>query len=178
MRKVIAFCGFEQSGKSYSASRLKMTMNYEIISFADPLRDVAFSTMSIDPIEGMKHYEKLKRTILFGNSTFRNVLENLGSAIRKYDNDFWVKAALKKISSSVKNIAISDLRYKNEYMLLKSYCEANNMDFKLVFCDYHSEKYNPNNYHESTNLARYLKEIGYNDQQYVADGDMKAYGGK
>ena len=178
MRKVIAFCGFEQSGKSYSALRLKTTMGFEVVSFADPLRDIAFKTLRIDAEKAMPMYEKLKTTEILPYLTFRNVLENLGSAVRRYDEDFWANAAVKKISESVKNISINDLRYKNEYMVLKDYCDRNSISFKLIFCDYHSEKYKDNNEHESAKLARYLKDIGYEDQQIVKHGDMEAYGGR
>ena len=178
MRKVIAFCGFEQSGKSYSALRLKTTMGFEIISFADPLREIAFRTLGIDPVKGMTIYEQLKRTPLINKLTFRNILENLGSAVRLYDEDFWAKAALAKINRTVKNVCINDLRYKNEYKVVKEFCDNNKVSFKLIFCDYHSEGYKDNNTHESAKLARYLKDIGYEDQQIVSDGDMEMYGGR
>lgn len=175
MRKVIAFCGFEQSGKSYSAKRLMMTLGYKHAAFADALRDVAFQTIGMDFREGMKQYEDLKKTNLINDLTFRNILENLGSAIRKYDKDFWAKAVLKFISECVENVCISDLRYPNEYWIIKKYCEENNIDFKLVFCDYHSEGYRDDNPHESAKFAKYLKEIGYTDQEYVKEEDVLQY---
>ena len=38
MRKVIAFCGVEGSGKDYSCQRLLMTKGYEKAAFATSLR--------------------------------------------------------------------------------------------------------------------------------------------
>lgn len=175
MRKVIAFCGFEQSGKDYSAKRLMTTMGFKRAAFADALRDVAFHTIGMDFEEGMKKYEELKQTDLINGLTFRNILENLGSAIRKYDKDFWAKAVLNVISNCVDNVCISDLRYTNEYWVLKKYCDENDINFKLVFCDYHSEKYRDDNPHESAKLARYLKDLGYEDQQYVKEEDILQY---
>ena len=61
MKKVIAFCGFESSGKSYSAKRLMTTMGFEKISFANTLRDIAFSTIGIPFSEGMLKYDELKK---------------------------------------------------------------------------------------------------------------------
>ena len=174
-RKVIAFCGFEQSGKSYSTKRLVMTRKFKSLAFADVLRDVAFHTIGMDFTEGMRQYEELKQTDLINGLTFRNILENLGSAIRKYDKDFWARAVLKCISSCVENICISDLRYTNEYWIVKKYCDDNNIDFKLVFCDYHSEKYRDDNPHESARFARYLKDLGYEDQEYVREEDVLQY---
>lgn len=174
-RKVIAFCGFEQSGKSYSARRLMMTRGFKHAAFADALRDVAFHTIGMNFEEGMAKYEDLKQTDLINGLTLRNILENLGSAIRKYDKDFWAKAVLKIISNCVDNICISDLRYPNEYWIVKKYCEDNEIDFKLVFCDYHSNKYKDDNPHESARFARYLKDLGYEDQQYVEEEDILQY---
>ena len=175
MRKIIAFCGFEQSGKNYSCSRLMMTMGFVKTSFADTLRDVAFKTLGMSKEEGMKKYEELKKTECFNGLTFRNILENLGSAVRDYDEDFWAKGVLKFIEGTPKNVCIDDLRYPNEYRVLKKYCEANDIDFKLVFCDYHSEGYRDDNPHESAQLARFLKNRGYEDQDYVDEQDIAEY---
>lgn len=177
MRKVIAFCGFEQSGKDYSAKRLMLTRGFKKVAFADALRDTAFHTLGMSLEEGMRKYEELKQTDLINGLTFRNILENLGSAIRKYDKDFWAKTAVKFIASCVENVCISDLRYPNEYWVVKKYCEENGIGFKLVFCDYHSEKYREDNPHESAQFARYLKDIGYDDQEYVKEEDIIQYDG-
>lgn len=175
MRKVIAFCGKAGSGKDYSASRLFKTMGFKVVAYADALRDVAFSIIGLPFETGMKCYDKLKQTELINGQTFRNMLENLGSGVRKYDEDFWARTVLKHIKDSQDNIAISDLRYANEYSIIKEYCEKNNIDFKLVFCNYKSERYQEENSHESAKLAEYLCGLGYNDQEYVDDYDMQVY---
>ena len=169
MRKVIAFCGFEQSGKSYSAKRLMATMGFKHVAFADALRDVAFNVIGMNFKEGMKKYEELKRTDLINGLTFRNILENLGSAVRKYDKLFWAKTVVKFIHDCPDNICISDLRYPNEYWVVKKYCDENKIEFKLIFCDYKSENYKDDNPHESAQFARYLKNLGYKDQEYVKE---------
>lgn len=174
-RKVIAFCGVAQSGKGYSAQRLMTTMGFVKTSFANALRDVAFSTLGIPFEEGMSKYEELKKTPMYNDLTFRNILENLGSAVRKYDEDFWAKSVLKFIQSTPKNVCIDDLRYPNEYRVLKKYCENNKIEFKLIFCDYHSEGYEENNPHESAQLAKFLKGRGYKDQEYVDEFDIAEY---
>lgn len=175
MRKVIAFCGFEQSGKNYSCKRLMTTMGFAKTSFAHTLRDVAFSTLGIPFDEGMLQYEELKKATIYNDLTFRNILENLGSAIRKYDQDFWAKGVLKFIQNTQKNVCIDDLRYPNEYQVLKKYCKTNGIDFKLIFCDYHSEGYRDDNPHESAQLAKFLKGRGYADQEEVEDIDIAEY---
>ena len=174
-RKIRAFCGFEASGKSYSSARLKETMGFQKVSFADPLRDIVFQTIGIPFEKGMQHYRELKQMKLINNLTLRNLLENLGSAVRKYDKDFWANAAIETIKQSPKNICIDDLRYYNEYSALRKYSAENDIDFELVFCDYHSEYYRDDNKHESAALAAFLKNMGYKDQQYVKDSDMQIY---
>ena len=174
-RKVIAFCGFEQSGKNYSCKRLMTTMGFIKTSFAHTLRDVAFSTLGIPFDEGMIKYEELKKTPMYKDLTFRNILENLGAAVRKYDEDFWAKGVLNFIKSTPKNVCIDDLRYPNEYRVLKEYCEDNGISFKLIFCDYHSEGYRDDNPHESAQLAKFLKGRGYEDQEEVDGFDIAEY---
>ncbi len=174
-RKIRAFCGKAGSGKGFSCERLMETMGFQKVSFADPLRDIAFQVVGIPFEKGMQHYRKLKQTQLINNLTFRNMLENLGAAVRRYDEDFWVRAALKIIKDSPKNICLDDLRYYNEYSLVKKYADENNIDFKLIFCDYHSEFYEENNPHQSAALAAYLEGLGYKDQQYVQDVHMQSY---
>lgn len=174
-RKIRAYCGFQGSGKTYGCARLVETMGFQKISFADALRDVAFQTIGIPFDKGMEHYRKLKQTKLINDLTFRNMLENLGSAVRKYDKDFWVKAALEIIKSSPKNICIDDLRYYNEYSFIKKYACENDIDFELVFADYKSEFYEDNNPHPSAALASFLKNMGYKDREYVKDTDMQIF---
>ena len=174
-RKVIAFCGFEQSGKDYSCRILMDTRGFKKVAFADALREIAFKMLGMTVEEGMSKYEDLKTNPIYGDLTFRNMLENLGSSIRRYDRNFWAKTVLVKIVESTENICISDLRYANEYKLVKQFCQDHGMEFRLVFCDYHSEKYNDKNPHESARLARYLKDVGYKDQQYVLEADIDAY---
>ena len=177
MRKIRAFCGFEQSGKDYSARRLMMTKGFRKTALADALRDVAFNVIGIPFEEGMEKYEELKQTDLINGLTFRNILENLGSAVRKYDKDFWAKTVLKFINDCVEDVCISDLRYPNEYWVLKNYADKHNIDFKLVFCDYKSSGYRDDNPHESAQFAAYLKGLGYKDQEYVSIADIVAYDG-
>lgn len=152
-------------------------MGFEKVAFADALREVAFNITGYSMEEGMAQYEELKKTELINGLTFRNILEKLGSSIRRYDIDFWAKAVVVRVKETYKNVCISDLRYRNEYMVVKKFCDANDIEFKLIFCDYKSKGYNDHNPHESAKLARYLKEVGYEDQDIVRHEDMMAYMG-
>lgn len=174
-RQVIAFCGSQGSGKDYNAQRLIMTRGFRKVAFADALRKVAFEILNIPFEEGMKKYDELKKTNLLPNLTFRNILENLGSGVRGYDKDFWVKATIKDIEKDAKDICISDLRYYNEYKVLKDYCEKHDINFCLIFCDYEKNPYKWDNPHESAQLAHYLKNLGYQNMQTVLDVDMESF---
>ena len=175
MRKVIAFCGFESSGKSYSAKRLLTTMGFEKTSFANTLRNIAFKTIGIPIEEGMSRYDKLKQTELINGLNFRNILENLGSAVREYDEDFWARGVLKFIKECPRSVCIDDLRYPNEYRVLKNYCDMTGIKFTLIFCDFKGENYRDNNKHESALLAKFLKDRGYKDQDIVDEQDIIDY---
>lgn len=175
MRKVIAFCGFEKAGKGFSCQRLLETKGFIKTSFANALRDIAFKTLNIPYEEGMKNYEELKKTALYNGLTFRNILENLGASVREYDKDFWARTVVKFIKDSYKNVCIDDLRYPNEYRILKDFCDSNDIEFKLVFCDYHSEEYRDDNPHESAQMAKFLKNRGYKDQEEVNEVDIADY---
>ena len=174
-RKIIAFCGPQMGGKDYSARRLVMTRGFKKLAFADALRKVGFSVIGLSFEEGMQQYDELKKTELINGLTFRNILENIGTEIRKYDKDFWIKCVLKEISECGNNICISDLRFYNEYKKIRDFCKEHDIDFKLVYCDYKNNIYKNDNPHESARLAKYLKDLGYIDQQYVKDIDMESY---
>ena len=154
-RKVIAFLGVEGSGKNYQCKQLEK-QGYTTIAFADPLRKIAFKLINIPFKEGMKKYDELKQTDLINGFTFRNILEQLGEGIRDYDKNFWIKAVIKEIGNSTKNICISDMRYTNEYIEVCEWCKEHDIEFHAYLCDYHSERYNADNTHASAWLANYL----------------------
>ena len=157
LTKVKAFIGYERSGKDYQCDRL-VKQGWKKVSFADPLRKIAFKVIGLDFKEGMARYNDLKKTELINGQTFRNILENLGEGVREYDEDYWVTAALSEMEKSLKNVCISDMRYANEYIKVYNWCKEKNIEFKAYLCDYHSPDYNPNNKHSSTSFARYLIE--------------------
>lgn len=178
MRKIIAFAGVQGSGKDYRCQQLVKQGNYVKMAFGDALRKILFITLGIPYETGMENYEELKKTPLFNGQTLRNMLEHLGTeGIRKYDNDFWVKCLIKDIATIPEdmNICISDLRFYNEYKYLKEYCDTNGVEFEFIFCDYHSDRYVANNLHASARLANFLKEVGYQDGDYIKAADMQIY---
>ena len=109
-REVIAFIGRQGSGKSFQSARLVKERGFKKLSFADPLREIAFNVIGMDFNEGMKQYDELKRTELINGLNFRNILDNLGASVRKFDRNFWVNALITKIKECKDNIVIDDMR--------------------------------------------------------------------
>lgn len=186
MRKIVAFAGRAGSGKDYHCQQLEKQGNYKKMAFADALRKIAFTTLGIEYDVGMKNYDYLKANpcitvaLPSGNCSinFRKYLEYLGTeGIRSYDKDFWAKALIKDIEEVPEemNICVSDLRFHNEYKALKEYSEEHGYEFELIFCDYHSDRYQEYNAHASARLAEFLKEIGYEDGDLIKHEDMQHY---
>jgi dephospho-CoA kinase len=102
----VAFTGKAGSGKSTAASLLIEQLNYQLVSFANALREVA---VSIWGGEALNDREKLQR---------------LGVAVREIDEDAWVKLAARKIDKRpplplYQPITVDDLRFPNELKMLK-----------------------------------------------------------
>lgn len=167
MREIVAFLGRAGSGKDYQCSLLQQK-GYKKIALADILREMACQTLGLDYSWAMQNYDMLKQTELYNGQNFRNILENLGSSIREYDKDFFVNVIIKKISDDTKckKFCISDLRYVNEATSLNDVFI--NDKLKFIFCDYHSERYQNVNNHESAKLANKLYEQGYRDLQELS----------
>lgn len=174
-RKLVAFLGAEGSGKSYNSKKLVEEHNFKKLSFADALREMAFKIIGMDFEEGMKHYAELKQTEIVNGQNFRNILENLGSAIRQYTEDFWVDVVIKKISETSEDICIDDMRYTNEFIKVYNYCQKEEIEFKAYFCNYHSDVFRSDNPHESAKLANYLYSLNYKDLQEINIDDIITY---
>lgn len=177
VKQIIAHIGFQGSGKTYASEILVKEQGFKRLSFADSLRSIAFNTLGMKNREGMARYTELKSEEIYNGQTFRNILENLASSIRRYDEGFFAKALIYKIKElyNVDSICIDDLRYANEFLTLENYCKQNNVKFRLIFCDYNSDRYDENNNHESTQLSRYLKSLGYKHNQIVQSADVQMF---
>ncbi|MFQ6777705.1 MAG: hypothetical protein ACLRFI_00180 [Alphaproteobacteria bacterium] len=174
-RKIIAFTGKAGSGKDYRCQELVDNFGYKKLAFADTLKKFAFYILGFSYEYGMEHYEELKRTKIINGLTLRNILERLGTdCIRKYDKDFWIKCLIQDIKSisPETNICISDIRFFEEYKSIFDFCTENGYEFKCIFCDYHSYKYENNNTHSSAQLANFLQKQGYKNGDEIKYEDM------
>jgi hypothetical protein len=103
--KIIAFAGLAQSGKTTAANFIP---GVKILSFADPVKQIALSSFNWDGIKDEKG---------------RRLLQVIGTECgRAYDNDIWIKKMREQIkiyAPLYELIAIDDCRFDNEPELVK-----------------------------------------------------------
>lgn len=169
-RNVRAFVGSIGSGKGYKCDKLK-EQGYIKLDFADCLREMVWRMLNWEPKtpEEYDNFKKGKQYISnFGYLNGRLVLQKIGQAMRCIDENFWVKQWTKSIDKLFKmgydNIMVSDARYENEIEAIKSIQNAN---IKIEFCDYHSDRYDNKNTHESEQMAQEYLSKGYKDGDII-----------
>ncbi|MDR3610817.1 MAG: hypothetical protein P4L27_09660 [Ignavibacteriaceae bacterium] len=103
--KIIAFTGLAQSGKTTAANYIH---GAKILSFADPVKQIALSCFNWDGVKDEKG---------------RRLLQVIGTECgRAYDYDIWVKKMrelINKIAPLYDIIAIDDCRFDNESKLVR-----------------------------------------------------------
>lgn len=174
MVKIYGFCGVMGSGKGYECQKLIDNENFIKIDFGDGLREMVWRMLCWQP-KNDEEYDLFKKGKInipnYGKLDGRLLLQLVGTdTMRKVDNNFWVKECKRKIDEAISkgysNICISDVRFKNELEMLFDY--GWKADIKITFCDFHSNRYNPNSEHESEKLAQKLLSLGYKDQQRIS----------
>jgi hypothetical protein len=111
---IIAFSGKRGVGKTVAAQYLSTNYGFKVVSFAGRLKELAnllfpFTPKDLYGANKEKPFEPYSWTP-------REFLINFGNFMRYYDPNYWIMIATKGISG---NIAIDDLRYKNEARYLK-----------------------------------------------------------
>jgi hypothetical protein len=124
---LIAICGHKFSGKSTVARLLHNATGYEVVSFADKLKDIT-CILSGCTREDLENYE-FKETQLVpdylqpycGNAkkpTFRAFLQHFGSEVMRGVNDnIWIDCTL---CNCREDAIISDCRFPNEAKAVKA----------------------------------------------------------
>lgn len=114
---IIGLSGYAQTGKDTVAKFLVDNYGFTRVAFADKLRDVAYGLNPIvkpglrlkDAVDEMG-WDKAKTRI----PEVRNVLQNLGLAVREnLGFDTWVNAAL-NTAAQTEDLVITDVRFINE----------------------------------------------------------------
>ncbi len=87
--------------------------------------------------------------------------------MRKRDPKYWVKQFMKSAEDALfkgSSVVCADCRFPNE---IQGVLELM-VPTRFVFCDYRSERYNPNLDHESERLAQELLKSGLKDGEKIA----------
>jgi len=135
---LIALLGVRGSGKSTIANYLVDNYKFTSLSFAEKLKQVvsiAFD-INLELLEGNSLESRIYRETQneFWGMTPRQMLETVGTKLfrKGISEDFWIKIVEKKIINLLnngENVVISDLRFVNEWEMLKKY------NVKVVFVD-------------------------------------------
>lgn len=126
---LIAICGHKFSGKSTVANLLHNATGYEIVSFADKLKDIT-CVLSGCTRENLEDYDFKENELVpdylrpyCGNAkkpTFRAFLQYFGSEVMRGINDnIWIDCTLSN-ASEAKGLIISDCRLPNEAKAVKA----------------------------------------------------------
>lgn len=124
-KRVVAICGRAQSGKS-TAAKLLMGANREILSFADPIKQMLLAMGSQIGLEYRHVYgsDADKNEVLecLGYNTARRAMQTLGTEWREMlHRDLWVRHLDMRIDHSKANVVIvDDMRFEHEYNHLKT----------------------------------------------------------
>ena len=124
---IIAICGHKFSGKSTVARLLHNATGYEVVSFADKLKDVC-CVLSGCTREDLENYEFKENELVpdylrpyclnADKPTFRAFLQHFGSEVMRGVNDnIWIDCTL---SNCGENAIISDCRFPNEAKAVKA----------------------------------------------------------
>lgn len=140
----IALIGKARSGKDTTAERLIKKYAYTRVAFADPLKEMA---LRADPIVDWEHPDPDE--IADGRSSeerdavhlselvdgegwerakddypeVRRFLQRLGQTQREFDEDFWLRIALRKVEAADNwnlPVVVTDVRYLNELLALQN----------------------------------------------------------
>ena len=99
------------SGKTRWAKKYAQAhTSTRVMSIADPLKDIARDLF------GMKGKD-------------RALLQAIGTAFRRIDEDVWIKHLLRRLEPGDEYVVVDDVRFQNEAMLLKQH------GFMLIYLD-------------------------------------------
>ncbi|MDX2794011.1 deoxynucleotide monophosphate kinase family protein [Streptomyces scabiei] len=120
----IGIIGRARVGKDTAGEWFVNERGYRRVGFADPLKEAA---LKLDPIVGVDnksaafHLSEVIRLLGWEEAKeaaeVRRILQELGSAVRSLDEDFWLRLALKKTQEANDDgapVVITDVRYRNE----------------------------------------------------------------
>lgn len=184
MPEIISFLGVVGSGKNYNANKLVKDKGFVHIDFKDSLLEMCSDLVGFDisadydwfksHLVGMRrpgnrlaeaycHTDTREMQSRHeGLLTGRTLLQRLGTEVmRKRDSEYWTNQFHLKVDvlmANEKNVVNSDCRFPNEVEAVRA-----SGDFKFIFCDYKSPRYDASMVHESEFLAQGLILVGLKD---------------
>lgn len=133
MKKIIGFAGLIGSGKNTAADYLIEKHGYIGLSFAGAVKDCLSVTFQWDRelLEGNTQESRIWRETIdpywakklnISNFTPRYAMTHIGTDLfrNKFNDNIWVYSLEKKIDSIKDNIVVSDCRFPNEIVMLRS----------------------------------------------------------
>jgi hypothetical protein len=132
MRKIIGICGLIGSGKNTVSEILVDKYQFQSDSFARVLKDAVSVIFGWDrdKLEGLTEDTRIWRETkdiwwserLGIDVTPRWVLQNWGTEVIRgnYHEDIWIASLENRIRNTTDNIVISDVRFPNEILSLRS----------------------------------------------------------
>lgn len=151
---VIALTGLAGSGKSTVSELLSSVFGYSEYTFADALKTEA---LGLNPGVGDVSLDFLVSYVGWNTAKLipqvRSLLQDLGSALRSIDPDYWVRRAVDEARGE-SLVVFSDVRYENEMQAVKEFAQSEGVPFYHIHV-HRSSVYRElkNNFHESELMA-------------------------
>lgn len=142
IKHIIAFTGPKRCGKDTSAEYVKKMFDYEVLAFAEPMKDILQTTLGIsrETLDDFKNYPQSNKIkgITYGGFIFddeectefstdmRQILQKFGTEVMKkhFGEDVWAAKLIQDARFwDLSTVVISDLRFMNEYNYIKENCE-------------------------------------------------------
>jgi len=115
---IIALSGKRGTGKTTAAKFLAKNRGYTLVSFAEELRRLS---RHIFPFTEADMSDPAKKESPWAEYEWspRDFMVHFGEFVRFYDKDYWAKKVLNNLDPKKKYV-IDDMRFPNEYELVKS----------------------------------------------------------
>lgn len=119
MRRNLAFIGPQGSGKTAIGMMLLEHQGYVRLSIADPIKEIVRSAYGSADKTAEYRIRTYDGTELV---TGRELLQDVGAALRKIDLDFWLRQFTRRyteVAKAGKNIVVDDVRLDHEVRYLQ-----------------------------------------------------------